>query len=50
MYLMTTPTVYQKLKKEITNGIQGGQISSPIKSEEAKRLPYLQVSLIRTVF
>ncbi|RYP31633.1 hypothetical protein DL767_005640 [Monosporascus sp. MG133] len=42
MYLMTSPSVYQKLKKEIADGIQDGRISSPIKNSEAKSLPYLQ--------
>ncbi|RYP93749.1 hypothetical protein DL770_000121 [Monosporascus sp. CRB-9-2] len=42
MYLMTSPSAYQKLKKEIADAIQDGRISSPIKNSEAKSLPYLQ--------
>lgn len=42
--LLSSPSAYQKLKQEIANGIKEGQISRPITYEEAKRLPYLQVS------
>jgi cytochrome P450 len=41
--LMTSPTAYQKLKKEICDGITQERISNPITNEEAKKLPYLQV-------
>lgn len=44
LFLMTSPSIYQKLKQEIADGIKQGSISSPIKHEEAKQLPYLQVS------
>lgn len=44
LYLMASPSVYQKLKQEITDGIKQGRISSPITNEEAKNLPYLYVS------
>jgi len=43
-FLMTSPQVYQKLKLQINEAIQAGAASSPITVEEAKRLPYLQVS------
>lgn len=43
-FLMTTPRVYQKLKSHINETIQAGAASSPITVEEAKKLPYLQVS------
>ncbi|RYP55779.1 hypothetical protein DL771_012370 [Monosporascus sp. 5C6A] len=46
MYLMISPRVYQKLKKEIADGIHDGRISSPIKNSEAKALPYLQAVII----
>jgi cytochrome P450 len=46
LYVMTTPVVYQKVKKEIVDGIRNGRISNPITNEEAKELPYLQVSSI----
>ncbi|ETS76355.1 hypothetical protein PFICI_11742 [Pestalotiopsis fici W106-1] len=42
LYLMTTPRVYYKVKKEIAEGIQNGRISSPVTNDEAKNLPYLQ--------
>ncbi|ETS73763.1 hypothetical protein PFICI_14709 [Pestalotiopsis fici W106-1] len=42
LYLMTAPRVYNKLKREIAEGIQNGRISTPIKGDEAKNLPYLQ--------
>lgn len=43
-YLISSPKVYQKLKEHIHDAIQSGMASSPITMEEAKRLPYLQVS------
>ncbi|RYP01151.1 hypothetical protein DL765_010874 [Monosporascus sp. GIB2] len=42
MNLMTSPRVYQRLKREIADGLRDGRISSPIKNSEAKDLPYLQ--------
>jgi cytochrome P450 len=45
LYLMTAPRVYNKLKKEIAEGVQNGRISRPIKGDEAKHLPYLQVCI-----
>ncbi|KAF3025033.1 hypothetical protein E8E14_014341 [Neopestalotiopsis sp. 37M] len=42
LYLMTAPRVYNKLKKEIAEGVQNGRISTPIKGDEAKNLPYLK--------
>jgi hypothetical protein len=44
MYLMTSPRIYQELKREIAEGIQNGRISAPVTNDEAKKLPYLQVS------
>lgn len=43
-YLMTSPRIYQKLKEHIQDAIHAGVASSPITVEEAKTLPYLQVS------
>lgn len=40
--LLTNPSTYVKLQKEIDDGIQAGKISSPIKDIEARELPYLQ--------
>lgn len=44
LYLVSAPSVYRKLQQEISTGIEQGQISDPITQEEAKRMPYLQVS------
>ena len=44
LYIITTPRVYQGLKREISQGIRDGNISNPITYDEAKKLPYLQVS------
>lgn len=45
LHIMTCPQVYNKLKEEIRDAVIGGKVSSPIKFEEAKGLPYLQVGL-----
>ncbi|GAP93433.2 putative cytochrome p450 [Rosellinia necatrix] len=42
LHVMTCPRVYNKLKQEIRDAVMTGGVSSPIKFEEAKRLPYLQ--------
>ncbi|KAK3324928.1 cytochrome P450 [Apodospora peruviana] len=42
LYLMTTPSVYQRLQAEVDDAIASGKASSPITSAEAKALPYLQ--------
>jgi cytochrome P450 len=44
-YIMSSPRVYQKLKKEIRKAINEGQASSPITLAQARELPYLQVSI-----
>jgi cytochrome P450 len=41
-YIMSSPRVYQKLKKEIRKAINEGQASSPITLAQARELPYLQ--------
>lgn len=43
-YLITSPRIYQTLKEHIQDAIQAGVVSSPITVDEAKALPYLQVS------
>ena len=43
LYLMSSPRVYNKLKMVISEAISKGGISSPIKQEEAKAIPYIQV-------
>jgi cytochrome P450 len=45
-YIMATPRVYKKLKAEMKSAIEDGRASTPITSEEAKTLPYLQVGLL----
>lgn len=40
--LITTPTSYTTLQKEIDTAIREGKISYPIAESEAKKLPYLQ--------
>ncbi|KAI1171599.1 cytochrome P450 [Nemania sp. FL0916] len=42
LLLMSAPVVYQKLKKEIRDGIASGSISDPITNDEAKSLEYNQ--------
>jgi len=46
LHIITTPRVYQALKKEISEGIRYGKISKPITYDEARKLPYLQVRSI----
>jgi cytochrome P450 len=45
LYITTTRSVYDRLQKEIDEGIASGKISSPIRNEEAKAMEYLQVSM-----
>lgn len=40
--LLTNPAAYRRLQAEIDEGVASGNISSPIKDSEARRLPYLQ--------
>ncbi|KAI0195845.1 pisatin demethylase [Xylaria flabelliformis] len=42
LHVMTCPRVYNKLKQEIRDAVIDRKVSSPIKFEEAKQLPYLQ--------
>ncbi|KAI0429343.1 pisatin demethylase [Xylaria sp. FL1042] len=42
LHIMTCPRVYNKLKQEIRDVVINNKVASPIKFEEAKRLPYLQ--------
>ncbi|KAK0726232.1 cytochrome P450 [Apiosordaria backusii] len=42
LYIMTTPRVYQALRKEIDEWIKSGKISSPITAAEGAELAYLQ--------
>lgn len=43
LHLITAPRVYSKLKETVAQAIADGLVSNPIKLEEAKKLPYLQV-------
>ncbi|KAL3296465.1 Pisatin demethylase [Colletotrichum asianum] len=40
--VISTPTVYQRLVREITTAEREGRISSPVCNAEAQSLPYLQ--------
>ena len=42
-HIISTPRVYHRLRKEILDAVSDGKISNPIKTSEAKGLPYLQV-------
>lgn len=42
LHVMTNPRVYKTLVEEIIDAERKGIISSPIKSAEARKLPYLQ--------
>ena len=43
--ITSNPRVYARLVREIDDAIAGNTISSPIKDEEARRLPYLQACI-----
>lgn len=45
LYLMTNPRVYHKLKQMVREAVAEGRVSSPIKHDEAKQFPYLQVRI-----
>lgn len=40
--VLSSPTVYHRLKQEISEGIKAGRISQPITHDQAKQMPYLQ--------
>lgn len=42
LHVITNPGIYNALLSEISEGVQSGAISSPIRDSEAQRLPYLQ--------
>ena len=45
-YLLTNPPCYGKLRKEIDDAIEAGNISFPVVADsEAQRLPYLQACI-----
>lgn len=43
LYLTTHQATYDRLRREIDDGISGGRISAPIKADEARKIPFLQV-------
>lgn len=43
--ILSNPVAYYKLQREIDQGIQSGNISSPITDAEARKLPYLQAAI-----
>lgn len=49
LYIITTRSVYDRLQKEIDEGIASGKISSPIRNEEAKAMSYLQAVIYEGV-
>ncbi|KAI3396744.1 hypothetical protein diail_11706 [Diaporthe ilicicola] len=42
LYLITTPRVYYKLKQVVRQCVNEGGVSSPIRTEEAKTISYIQ--------
>ncbi|KAL2450600.1 Cytochrome P450 monooxygenase ABA1 [Exophiala dermatitidis] len=44
--IITNPAVYAKLQAEIDEHIAANRISSPIKDQEARNLPYLQACIL----
>lgn len=44
LQLILAPHAYAKLKREIKQAVEKGQISSPITNEQSLKLPYTQVS------
>lgn len=47
--MLTSPSILAKLRSEIDQGIANGQVSSPIKDSEARRLTYLQAVIKETL-
>lgn len=45
LHLIANPRVYKAMKETVRQAARSGTVSSPIKLEEAKRLPYVQVCL-----
>lgn len=44
LHLMTSPAHYRTLKDTVSRAIADGRVSSPITQEEARNLPFIQVS------
>ncbi|EEY14690.1 benzoate 4-monooxygenase cytochrome P450 [Verticillium alfalfae VaMs.102] len=45
VYLMTTPTAYNALAKEVRDACDRSLLSVPVQDAEARRLPYLQATI-----
>ncbi|CRK38888.1 hypothetical protein BN1708_016685 [Verticillium longisporum] len=45
VYLMTTPTAYNALTKEVRDACDRNLLSVPVQDAEARRLPYLQATI-----
>lgn len=43
--LLSNPSAYSKLQREIDEGIRDGKISTPVTDHEARELPYLQAAV-----
>ncbi|KAL2214516.1 cytochrome P450 [Sarocladium strictum] len=43
--LLSNPSAYSKLQREIDEGIRAGKISTPVTDHEARELPYLQAAV-----
>lgn len=41
--LITNPRVYREMKSVVAQAVSEGRVSSPIKQEEARKIPYIQV-------
>ncbi len=45
LFLITTPRVLWRLRAEIDEAVNSGNISNPIRDQEARALPYLQACI-----
>lgn len=45
LFIISNPPVYARLQHEIDDAIARGEVSSPIRQNEAVRLPYLQACI-----
>ena len=45
LHIISNPLVYHRIQDEIDRGISEGAISSPIRVDEARNLPYLQACI-----
>jgi cytochrome P450 len=50
VHTMTTPRVLEKLRQEIDEAMRTVVLSTPISFQQARRLPYLQVSIVHFGF